>query len=224
MPGSALTHSQLARMLVEMGELEAALEHAGLAVKLVPDSGQYLASLAMVELQSGRLAAAAQHFDRAHAQDPTSPQAQAGVMWNAARSGDGEAAQRHETRALELDPHGWKTRQLLAMLWSQLGQPDRAWPLIEAALKLRPDQKELHRDAVVTLVQLGRADQIARHLAVTGQPLASPRFYNRLAIAHARAGDTQRAVALFETIVERHPGYEPAKRNLASLLERIDRL
>jgi Flp pilus assembly protein TadD len=177
----------------------------------------------MVELQSGRLAAASQHFDQAHTQDPTSPQAQAGVMWNAARSGDGEAAQRHEARALELDPDGWKTRQLLAMLWSQLGRPDRAWPLIEAALKLRPEQRDLHRDAVVTLVQLGRAEETARHLAVTGQPLASASFSNRLAIAHARAGDAQRALTLFETIVERHPGYAPAKRNLASLLQRINR-
>lgn len=223
MPGSALTHSQLARALAEMGEPEAALEHARLAVDLVPDSGQQLARLAMLELQTGRVAAAAQHFDQAHTQDPASPQAQAGVMWNAARSGDEEAAQRHEARALELDPDGWKTRQLLAMLWIQLGRPDRAWPLIEAALKLRPEEKDLHRDAVVTLVQLGRAEETARHLAVTGQALASPSFSNRLIIAHARAGDTQRAVTLFETIVERHPGYEPAKRNLASLLQRINR-
>ena len=90
-------------------------------------------------------------------------------------------------------------------------------------MKLRPEEKDLHGDAVVTLVQLGRAEETARHLAVTGEPLASPSFSNRLAIAYARAGDTQRSVALFETLVERHPGFEPAKRNLASLLERINR-
>ncbi|UCE85233.1 MAG: sulfatase-like hydrolase/transferase, partial [Deltaproteobacteria bacterium] len=217
MPDSAMAHGQMGRTLASLGLLEAGLRHAARAVELVPSSGEHLASLAMMEVQAGRLDEAAEHFRQALHLDPNLSQCHAGVMWVAAREGDAEGAERHEARALSLDPQGWLTRQWLASFWLQLGRADRAVSLLEEALELEPSATLLHGDLAVALISTGRRVDAAAHLARLGDLEADPILASRIAIAHASAGDGERALELFQRITRRHPQYGPAQRNLASL-------
>jgi Flp pilus assembly protein TadD len=90
---------------------------------------------------------------------------------------------------------------------------------LETMLLVTPDDHELHDDAAVLYLGLGRADDAVRHFAASARlrPSSAPAHYN-LATALSVAGRLDEAVAEYRRALAIEPQYARALANLGSVL------
>ncbi|MEB2286375.1 MAG: tetratricopeptide repeat protein [Myxococcales bacterium] len=113
----------------------------------------------------------------------------------------------------------------LAMWLQQRGRGPEALAELAAALRLEPDDAEVHGDIGVVLASLGRSAEARRHLerALALAP-ASPLAHNNLANALAAAGDLAAAADHYRTAIRLRPRYPEAENNLANVLVHQNRI
>lgn len=105
-------------------------------------------------------------------------------------------------------------------IWlQQHGRADEAVALFEQALRLEPDDAEIHGNLGIALAALGRRAEARAHLerAVALAP-ASAEAQNNLGNARAQEGALDEAAAHYRRAVELDPRYPDARNNLANVL------
>jgi Flp pilus assembly protein TadD len=108
--------------------------------------------------------------------------------------------------------------------WERLGELERALASFEYALMLDSDSSLAHLNLAILLARLGRLDQVGVHLDGAGDLLKDPSARNRLGVAYASAGHTERAEAIFRELLSEHPDYPSPRRNLVALLRQQGRI
>jgi len=121
-------------------------------------------------------------------------------------------------RALELHPTA-ATWHLLAIIAHRQQDSVEGLAHIDAALRLAPQQAELHAHRSELLRAVGKAaEAVAAARAAIALNDAQPAAYNNLGLALAETGDTDEAEACFRLVVERWPGYARGHYNLGHRL------
>jgi len=216
-PGSADAHSMLSRVLLLQGEPASARRHAQRASELVPASARFRALLGMLELQAGAEQAAAARFAEAEALGGSLAELEVGLLWREARAGRLDQARAHEERAALLGAGRWEIQQWVGTVWLSAGRQHEAAEAFARAAALAPEEPQPQADLALLWIRRGDEDRAREALARAGGMTRSPAFRNRLAIAHASAGQPERAVAVYEELLRERPDYAPARNNLASL-------
>lgn len=158
---------------------------------------------------------------RAAAGDPGHLFAQASALHRAGRL---EEAKDAYGAVLKLAPRHAEALRLLGAVWAQLGQPARAAPLIEKAVRVDPNNIGAQFTLGAVLNDLGRPDEA---LAAFDRALAlNPRFFeahgNR-GVALGRMGRHEDAVAAYDRALGLEPRYVSALSNKALALHALGR-
>jgi pentatricopeptide repeat protein len=136
-------------------------------------------------------------------------------------------------RAAELDPGDAPTWQLLGLLWSEVGAPDRAYEAATRYVGLEPDRAQAYLNRGAIGLDLGRFDDaIADHRRAARLQRTSDTLV-WLANAYGRAGRFDEAFATYDEALETDPDnpvahYERAlahrgRRHFAEAIADVDR-
>lgn len=107
----------------------------------------------------------------------------------------------------------------LGMWLQKVGRPTEAIAMLETALRLAPDDPEIHGNLGIVLAAVGRTGEARPHLerAVALAP-SSPLAQNNLGNALAADGRLDEAAAHYRTAAGLDPRYADAENNLANVL------
>jgi arylsulfatase A-like enzyme/Tfp pilus assembly protein PilF len=223
LPSSSQTHAYLACTQLGLGQPQLALPHIEAAARLTPKSAYYQAVLGDTQRQLGNAEAAAAAYRRGVEIDPFESLAQVGMQWVHAKRGDLERAEAHASRALEGDSHGALTRVQVGSVWDEVSQHSRALDAFREAVRLDPNMGFARMLLAIALAREGRAAESERHRKLAGALADDALLTARLAAASLRGGDAVRAEKLLRGLLRSHPGYAPARRQLARLLAQTGR-
>lgn len=221
MPESRDVLHEYALLAMDLGRNEEALAHAERALELSPASSETRALVGVIALEMGdedyalRMLEAAERSGTA-----ATPVAAVGFMWMRARKGDLEAARAHEEAAKRYISLGGGERQahsllVVARTWEHLGEHERALANVRFVLERFPEDGEAHMEMAIHAARAGDTEAVARHLASAGTFRRDPKLWNRLGIVYAARGEREQAEREFTALLEAHPRYVLAERNLA---------
>lgn len=138
-PGSVGLRMEVATLLADLGRNAQAAHAAQVAAERAPDCGRrHMPSIARIFRRAGAFAEARQHFEQALQQQPGRPDIVLELAELALWHGDVDEALRRVDQASALDPAHpglFRARGVVQML---AGAPDRAVPLLDAALEAEP--------------------------------------------------------------------------------------
>jgi tetratricopeptide (TPR) repeat protein len=184
----------------------------------VADHYQYLASLFLIAPAAALLVHAASHagLDRPVAAIPLLGLLVLLTWRHAAIFADPETLWRD---VIAHDPASSMAYINLGMWLQQQDRAPEAASALETALRLEPDDPEVHGDLGIVLASLGRTADARPHLeqAVALAP-ASPPAHNNLGNVLAGAGNLDAAVEQYREAVRLEPQYADAQNNLANVL------
>jgi arylsulfatase A-like enzyme/Tfp pilus assembly protein PilF len=223
LPSSSMAHAHLAYTHLRLRQPEKALPHIEAAVRLAPESAYYRAVLGDTRRQLGNAAEAAAAYRRGVAMDPSESLAQVGMQWVRAKKGDLARAAAHASRAAEGDPRGALTRVQIGLVWEEVAQRRLALSAFREAVRLDPGMGLARMLLAIALAREGRIAESERHRDLAGALAHDPPLTTRLAAASLRGGDVGRAESLLRGLLDSHPDYAPARRQLARLLARSGR-
>lgn len=133
-PGNAPSHFLLSMILRSTQQVEAALPHARLAVRIAPLNPRYQQGLAEVLLSNEQFAEAEQAFRRSVLCDPAHAAAWAWLRGRKEQLGDLPAAERVARLGRHLSGDGTGTTAHAEIL-ARLGDVETAWPLADRAAR-----------------------------------------------------------------------------------------
>ncbi len=222
-PESPAVHDLLARIYLSQSRAAEALVRAERALELAPASAQQHHLVGLAHLSHGDPVAAVAAFEAALAIDPGHWNSRAGLLWRLRTGGSLEDALEAERIALESQPMNAELRVLIADTWDQLGHYDRALERYQEAVALDASHGPAHLGLAVSIARLGPLNEVEAHMArsgVAGQALGSRM---RLALALAGRGELVRAEGIVRSVVGEAPGFAPARRVWAKLLDDLGR-
>ena len=226
-PGWATPRVELAQLLVEQGELEAALPLYRSALELDPDLLRARISFGRTLLEADRHLEARHHLELAlERAGPGSGLPErfrlslhVSLARLYARQGlDAEAREQLE-EALRVDPRAGAARLLLADQHRRRGNPAGVVEVFEEWTILEPDSPTAHAELGLALLEAKRIDEADRELARARELGADGAgLHEGLALVAASRGRRSEAVEAFRRTVERDPQRLRAANNLAWLL------
>jgi Flp pilus assembly protein TadD len=160
-PGSFLAHDNLGFILLQRGEVAAALDQIQTAVRLQPDDETAQKNLGSALLEVDRFDDAIIHFQNALEMKPADSGAENNLGFALLRKGRTQDAITHYRKALEEQPDDTGARHNLGSALMSLGQVDDAIDQFQQSLAIQPDSPEAHNDIANAFAKLGReADAI----------------------------------------------------------------
>lgn len=180
-PGVALLHANLAMVLAETGDLQAARSEYECALELDPDNAAVLSGLGSLHVRAGRFADARACYERVLSRYPMDMTAHSAMYEIEQIDGNTAKALEHQRRVLEhktiFSHHApQERRRLLALLvpgdW-QANVPvdfliDRQTTTLHKLYLVTPDQPlEAIPQADAVFVAIGESDESAESLALT---------------------------------------------------------
>ncbi|HMI75939.1 MAG TPA: sulfotransferase, partial [Steroidobacteraceae bacterium] len=158
-PGFADAHGNLGNALVDLGQLEEAVQHFRCMLELRPDLAEAHNNLGNALLSLRRFEEAVTSYRRALALRPNAPGAHANLGNALYALGRPQEALIHCRRALELEPDSAEAELLKGNALFDLGLFDEAAASYARALELKPAYTEAHIAAGKVLRQIGRIDE-----------------------------------------------------------------
>lgn len=206
-PHSAVAHANYALALAEAGDTAAALAEYERALTLVPEHPAARRNLASTLLEMGHPQEAAEEARLALALAPRDPVGHALLGVALVRGGHAQEGVIELQQAVALAPHMIDFRYDLALALRQAGRLQEALAELRSLLELDPYFQPARQG-------LARWPQ--------EQPTATvpeaAREHHQRALALARAGQREQALAEFRAAVEVHPDYALAWYNMGYLL------
>ena len=160
-PDAWLAHNNLARLLIDRGELDAARHHLEAALRLEPGYPHAVHNLGVVAWRQGRFGEAATHFEAVLRENPRSVQAWTMVARWHLQEGRPARAEEGLRRALALAPEDPEAHLFLGDALLQLGRRQEAQAEYRSAAALDPRQVRAHFALGVLLRQEGAEAEAA---------------------------------------------------------------
>ena len=208
-PRDAALHESLARLFLQVGQLDDALAHIQESVRLKPDSAVGHYNLGTALAAHGRPAEAVRSFTEAVRLDPNLAYAHNSLGVALYGLGLSEEAMGHFRRALAIEPVYANAHNNLARALEARGKPEEALLHYRRALEIMPDSASVagrvawilatHADADVRDPQEA-IDWAERAVRLSGRMDAAA--LDSLAAAYASGGRFDDAVAAAQTAVD----------------------
>ncbi len=213
-----------ARVLVAKGEIDAGLERASDIARTSTDPGLRL-DYALLLASLDREGQARLELDLLLEDNPRMPGALRAAGLLEMRRGDLDAAQLHFTSLLATGRNLWEAFFYLGSIAEERQQFARA---VRYYSQVRDEDLAVAAQvrAAMLYEKLGEPERAIEHLAQFARE--APRLDADLSIASgemlARRGEQERALALYDSVLERHPGHRGARFARAFLLDTMDRV
>jgi Flp pilus assembly protein TadD len=189
-PGTFLAHDNLGFILLQRGDVDAALDQIQTAVQLQPDDAAAQKNLGSALLEKGRNDEAMVHFQKALELKPDDSGAENNLGYAFFRKGRTDDAIAHYRKALEKQPDDTGARHNLGSALMRQGQVDEAIKQFQHVLTIQPGSAEAHNDLADAFSKIGREADAIQHWeqALASQPQYIPAL-NNLAWALATSPD-----------------------------------
>jgi Flp pilus assembly protein TadD len=189
-PDCFVAHDNLGFILLQRGDVEAALDQIQTAVQLRPDDAAAQKNLGSALLQKGRLDEAMVHFQKALEMKPDDSGAENNLGFAYFRKGQVDEAIVHYRKALAMQPDETGARHNLGSALLREGRVDEAIDEFQKVLAIQPDSAEAQNDLANALSKNGREAEAIQHWekALASQPQYMP-AQNNLAWALATSPD-----------------------------------
>lgn len=185
-PQSAPAHDQLAWVLLQEKQPDAALVEVQEALRLDPKPPWYRMRLAAIYRVKNDPRRATAEYRRIIQADPNYAPARIQLAWTLYGLKDNAGALAEAREAVRLDSSG-ETHFLLATALDQAGQTDEAYREYKEALRLDPENPSAHNDLGVLLLRRGDvAGAIAEFREALRLDPANELYRKNLGIAEAR--------------------------------------
>lgn len=217
--GNFVAHNNLANVLQQRGDLDAAAENYRRAIALRPDFAPPYSNLAQVLLRLGDTAGAIARLREAAAVQPDFAEVHSNLGNALRRAGRLDDAAACYRRAIALRPDLAVAHHNLGTIFLQRGEPAAALAPLQTAVALAPGETAAQCDLGFALAQAGRGDDaIAAFEAVLARDAAfGPARYG-LAHALLGRGDARAAVAQYRALLELAADHPPVLADLAWVL------
>lgn len=218
-PGSWMSHTNLALLLLDSGRQGEALEHLEAAFRLRPASAEVANNLGVAERKIGRPVVAMDWFRTALRLRPEYPEAAYNLGISLLAAGDAAQAKREFERAIAARPTYAAARNQLGSLL--LGERDLAGAKaqFEASLKAEPEFSDAEHNLALVMVALDRRPEAIRLLEEAlkheGSRQESRWMLAVLLVTEKRPGE---AIRHLRDLIAAQPDHADAHLLLAQLL------
>jgi protein O-mannosyl-transferase len=222
-PGCWLAHNNLARILTERGDTDAAIEHCRISLRLHPSAVAHF-NLGLALMTQGSADGALSEYHAALALDPTMTEAYSNVGVLLASLGRPDAAAESYRRAAQIDPKSATVQGNWGLLLAHEGDFAGAIEHYRAALRLDSTAADTYDELGVALVQLHRWDEALANFqqAITLAPMSfSPHHHAGQVLA--LQGKAAEAVGAYAAALELRPTSAEAHVHLGAALQQLGR-
>jgi tetratricopeptide (TPR) repeat protein len=162
-PDIGIPHNNLGRAYFTMGDVDKAIEHYQIALRLNPDHAEAHNNLGAAFATMNTLVEAERHFLAALRLKPTYSDAHnnLGILYG--RRGDTDEAAAHFLEALKYRPDFADAHHNLGVAFLSSGLVNRAIEQFREALQLHPDALNTHLSLATAYEMTGLADEARRH-------------------------------------------------------------
>ena len=204
-PSSWIAHNNLALILLDRGEIEAAVAGFDRALESNPNSAESHTGRAMARARLGRNECALDDLDRALELDPTYPQAYIHRGELHLEMGEYARAVEDLGRVLASNPDYLEAYRFRALAFQRLGEPDRAVADLTEAIRRGANYQALN-DRGVAHVQAGDHEAALADFdaAIPLSPNPLEIVHNR-GVAYANLGRHEEALADFAQVLAGDP-------------------
>jgi tetratricopeptide (TPR) repeat protein len=203
----------LARALVTMDSVDAALGVLRAAEARYPDEAWVVFWLGTIQLERGSVAAGIDALRKAVSREPHFMEAQVKLGEALVRAGRLDEARLQLERVVELDPlHQPQSWYNLGLMYLQQGSGSPALVAFQEAARLDPDLVDAHNQLGTAYLQhrrLDEAERAFRSAIAAGED--NPAGYGSLALVFLQRGETTRARQLLETVLRLDPTNQTAR-------------
>ena len=223
-PREPYIRMEFAELLLRLGRIERAAEHAGAARRLAPSDADAVRLYAFVQRRLAdtspeAMGLALQAFVQLHEMAPEDAEAAMMLAQLYLGTGRPEEAVVVLEETLELRPRSRMLVSLLAETLDRQGRADRAESVLDEFLTGNPRFLRGRRNLADLLGRRGEHRRAAELLEATpGEDRWLPEIRRDLALARYRSGDLQRALIETEAWLEEEPDAVPAHLLRANLL------
>jgi len=165
-PGSIQYRYALSNALIEQGWYDEAIDQLEHLTRAYPDSIRFWKRLGYARNHGGRYAEAIEAYERVLIMEPSEEDnilALVSALTNRGaelqREGDVEGARTHYELAISLYPIGWAAQNNLAALELDLGNVEKAYDILENALRRHPGSAKLNMNMGLALEKMGRYEE-----------------------------------------------------------------
>lgn len=212
-PGTAISQVFLGTGYEAIGEITKALAHYEKALAADPGREDLRNKVFMLRVQEeGRQ----KHRKEVPLEEAPSALAEGVALLQQARY---EEAKKALLRAIKESPDDANAFYNLALAYRQLGDRPEARKYLDRALALNPGHADAHNDLGIMYAMDGNYDAAIRHFqqALSTDPRRIPTLMN-LTLTQEKAGDTAKAVATLDRILQIEPDNQKAKAKLDALV------
>lgn len=223
-PDNAAAHRGLGMLSVQMGDVQAAIEHLAACHRLAPKDAKLQFTLGNLFLSVGEAEPAAKHYQRAAKLEPKSPEIFANLGAALHQAGRKQEARRALRKALSLRPEFAEAHNTLGNLLVSSNEPAKAAEHFEKALAAKPDLIGARVNFGHVLSQLGRANEAraAFEMALATNAAFAP-AHNGLGLLLQSENWHAPALAAFQRAIGADPDYVEARNNLAVSYQSLGR-
>ncbi|MEW6594075.1 MAG: tetratricopeptide repeat protein [Thermodesulfobacteriota bacterium] len=221
-PAAPRLRRQLAELYYELGLYEKARPFVAELAAASPDR-ETLQRAAVTHARLGLAAQAAEYWKKVLRREPANKEAQAFLAEYYEREGQGDEALAFLLPRLEREPENAGLLRRIGQLYLAMERPARALPYLERYVRQKPGDRETLRLVVDIHAGLGnRAEALAnleRLLAV--EPQLELAKLKQAAYLYEAQGQLERALPLYERIIESTPDDPEALSRLAQALSAV---
>lgn len=212
-----------ARMLAEMGDLDAAVRQWKAFLERLPDNARARNDLAAVLVRMNKLDEARTHFDRVARALPDEPVLQVNLAGVLLGQGRPDEAIRHLGKALEARPDYAPALRRLGDAYAAKRLFDQAVERYKQAAKADPDDIQPLKALGNLYLRMGNPDEAARQYHKALEVREDDAVHNNLGGILVRQGRPADAVEHFRKTLEIQPRQANVHTNLASALLMLKR-
>ncbi len=179
-PETFLAHDNLGFILLQRGDVDAAMEQIQMAVQLQPNDEASQKNLGSALLEKGQVDEAIIHFQNALSLEPRDAGAENNLGFALYRKGRTDEAIAHYQKALALQPNDTGARHNLGSALIHEGEVQEAIAQFQKVLDIQPDSAEAHNDMADAFAGLGREKEAIQNWekALASRPQYMPALNN----------------------------------------------
>ncbi len=223
-PDGFIPHTHMGIAYYKKGEINKALKHSQIAIKLMPDSPEPHSNLGNVYSTLGKFDEAIKEYMTAIKLSPDFPEAHYNLALTYSKQERFDEAMKEYMTAIKLSPDFPEPHYTLALTYSKQERFDEAIKEYMIAIKLKPNYPETHSDLGNVYSMLGKFDEAIKEymIAIKFKPDYPEAHYN-LALTYSKQGKFDEAIKEYMIAIRLKPDYPEAHSDLGNAYYRQDR-